>query len=115
MLLSYLMTIKSVGGVTWAVFFLYVVQRVWVSAANMYILSNNDQQYHGRVLAFVSLLTAAAALLQPVLTKSIEYDHGKDYGLLNWWMFAVSGGSLIFPVLIYIEKYVKSCSYGSVY
>ena len=104
---SFLMTIREIGWITWLIYIIYVVQRLYVSVSNMYVLSNNADQFSGRVLAVISMLTIGVSLLQPVATSSVT-NHDDDYGLMNRKIGYLSVGSLIFPALLYIEKYVKS-------
>lgn len=107
---SYLMTIKSIGWVTWAVYIVYVFQRLNVSVSNLYVLSNNGSQFSGRVLAVISCLTIVTSLLQPLVTNSVV-EHDNDYGLMNARIAWLSAGSLVFAVMMYFEKYVKSLDF----
>merc|ERR1711953_1215485 len=103
---SYLMTIKSIGWITWMVYLVYVLQRLYVSVSNMYALSNNGEQFSGRVLAVISMLTIFVSLLQPLATNAVV-EYGSDYGKMNVKIGWLCVFSLLFPVLMYFEKYVK--------
>ena len=81
-----------------------------MSVSNLYVLSNNGSQFSGRVLAVISCLTIVTSLLQPLVTNSVV-ENDNDYGLMNVKIAWMSAGSLVFAVLMYFEKYVKSFDY----